>query len=236
MSFAPCELEFIAENENIRIVPNFSLKEFVLIGGSIGPFNAGLPIKVPVWLAINLRQRSKCRILIPDWMDVTTLQRIKDDEIEQETFTKMPSEHYMILGKILFETCPGEIPNSDELRNLLKDIWDIRTSKFKKSIAAFLDSGLCHAKLNNLTQMEISSVRPFFPHALEQLFRLTRDLNSALASTTETPTQDSSQSNSRNDSQNTFPSTMNNSTSVSISVDSQTSSSSSQNQSQSQNQ
>lgn len=43
---------------------NFSLQ------GDLGPFNPGLPVDVPVWLALNLKQRQKCRILPPEWMDV----------------------------------------------------------------------------------------------------------------------------------------------------------------------
>ena len=38
--------------------------------GDLGPFNPGLPVQVPVWLALNLKQRQKCRILPPPWMDV----------------------------------------------------------------------------------------------------------------------------------------------------------------------
>lgn len=38
--------------------------------GDLGPFNPGLPVDVPVWLALNLKQRQKCRIIPPDWMDV----------------------------------------------------------------------------------------------------------------------------------------------------------------------
>lgn len=38
--------------------------------GDIGPFTAGLPIEVPLWMAINLKQRQKARIRPPEWMDV----------------------------------------------------------------------------------------------------------------------------------------------------------------------
>ena len=38
--------------------------------GDIGPFNASLPTEVPLWVAIFLKQRRKCRIQPPDWMDV----------------------------------------------------------------------------------------------------------------------------------------------------------------------
>ena len=40
------------------------------IQGDIGPFNASLPTEVPLWVAIFLKQRRKCRIQPPDWMDV----------------------------------------------------------------------------------------------------------------------------------------------------------------------
>ena len=35
----------------------------------MGPFNAGLPVQVPLWMAINLKQGQKCRIIPPDWME-----------------------------------------------------------------------------------------------------------------------------------------------------------------------
>lgn len=38
--------------------------------GDLGPFNPGLPVDVPLWLAINLKQRQKCRLVPPEWMDV----------------------------------------------------------------------------------------------------------------------------------------------------------------------
>ena len=38
--------------------------------GGLGPFNPGLPVQVPLWLAVNLKQRQKCRLLPPEWMDV----------------------------------------------------------------------------------------------------------------------------------------------------------------------
>lgn len=53
--------------------PPFHLR--FLFQGDLGPFNPGLPVEVPVWLAINLKQRQKCRLVPPAWMDVGKLQR-----------------------------------------------------------------------------------------------------------------------------------------------------------------
>ena len=63
-------MEFLAEKQLVTVVPNFSHDEVFLIGGSVGPFNAGLPVEVPLWMAVNLKQRQKCRIQPPDWMDI----------------------------------------------------------------------------------------------------------------------------------------------------------------------
>lgn len=71
----PAEIEFMAENEIIQIVPTFNHGSHAhLICGSFGPFRAGLPLNVPIWVAMNLRQKKFCRILAPDWMAVDKLQ------------------------------------------------------------------------------------------------------------------------------------------------------------------
>ncbi|XP_009330615.1 PREDICTED: DNA replication complex GINS protein PSF2 [Pygoscelis adeliae] len=69
--------------------------------GDLGPFNPGLPVEVPVWLAINLKQRQKCRLIPPEWMDVEKLEEIRDQERKEDTFTPMPSPYYMELTKLL---------------------------------------------------------------------------------------------------------------------------------------
>ncbi len=38
--------------------------------GDFGPFNPSMHTKVPLWLAINLKQRHKCRIEAPSWLCV----------------------------------------------------------------------------------------------------------------------------------------------------------------------
>ncbi|CAI8016186.1 DNA replication complex GINS protein PSF2 [Geodia barretti] len=66
----PAEVEFLAEKEQITIVPNFSENKLYLISGEFGPFNPSMQTRVPLWLAINLRQRQKCHIVPPDWLNV----------------------------------------------------------------------------------------------------------------------------------------------------------------------
>lgn len=77
----PSEIEFLAERTPVEIIPNFNHYGVIhLISGNVGPFRAGLPAVVPLWLGINLKRRNKCRILSPDWMDIDKLAEKKEEE------------------------------------------------------------------------------------------------------------------------------------------------------------
>ena len=89
----PAEVEFLAEKESVEIVPNFAhpvmhliqgrqlfilflFYFFILSPGDVGPFKPGLVVKVPLWLAVNLRQRQRCRLVTPVWMNVERLEEV----------------------------------------------------------------------------------------------------------------------------------------------------------------
>uniref|UniRef100_A0A1B0A5Y2 DNA replication complex GINS protein PSF2 n=1 Tax=Glossina pallidipes TaxID=7398 RepID=A0A1B0A5Y2_GLOPL len=170
----PCVIEFIGENSLIGVIPNFSFEPLHLISGSLGPFRAGMPVHVPLWLAIHLRKHQKCRIVPPEWMDIELLEEIKEAEKKSKYFTKMPSEHYMIEAQLIMSTAPDDVPRCEELRTIIKDIFDIRESKLRTSIDAFIKGEGTYAKLDNLTLLEIHSVRPILPHALDHIARYQR--------------------------------------------------------------
>lgn len=168
----PSEVEFLGEKQLVTIVPNFNFDTIHLISGSVGPFRAGLPVKVPIWLAVNLKQQQKCRIIQQEWMDAERLNETKEEEKLSKLFTKMPSNHYIDEAQLLLSVASDDIPDADVIRTAVKDIWDIRMSKLRTSIDEFLKNGTMHAKLNNLTAMEINSIRPLLPHAIDQMRRM----------------------------------------------------------------
>lgn len=88
------------------------------------------------------------------------------------TFIKMPSEHYMTEAKILLGCAFDDIPRADEVRTIIKDIWDIRMSKLRSSVDILIKNDGTYAALDHLTIMEINSIRPILPNALNQLQRL----------------------------------------------------------------
>ena len=42
-----------------------------------------------------------------------------------------------------------DIEKADEVRTVLKDLWDLRQAKLRRSVMGFIESGLLQAKLNN---------------------------------------------------------------------------------------
>lgn len=93
----PDEIEFIGEKLSIGIIPNFNFDPIHLIQSTIGkvilcfielvvnfsflgPFRAGLPMHVPLWLAVHMKKQQKCRIVPPTWMDRDLLEDQKEEE------------------------------------------------------------------------------------------------------------------------------------------------------------
>ena len=56
---------FFKQENKIKIEPFFSGKYEKLISFSMYSFKAGTPVLVPMWLAIYLKKRNKCAIIIP---------------------------------------------------------------------------------------------------------------------------------------------------------------------------
>ncbi|CAH1270361.1 DNA replication complex GINS protein PSF2-like [Branchiostoma lanceolatum] len=168
----PAEVEFLAEKEMVHIVPNFSMDRMYLIGGDIGPFNPGLPVQIPLWMAINLKQRQKCRIQPPDWMDVEKLQEKKEEEEGSQFFKPMLNKHYMEVAQLLLTHATDDIPRADEVRTLIKDIWDIRTAKLRTSVDKFVSEQESHAQLDDLSLMEINTMRQFLTQALDHMHQI----------------------------------------------------------------
>ncbi|XP_012262736.2 probable DNA replication complex GINS protein PSF2 [Athalia rosae] len=168
----PSEVEFLGEKKFVEIIPSFSFNQIHLISGSVGPFRAGLPTLVPIWLAVNLKQQQKCRIVRQEWMSVDVLNEVKTAEQNSEFFTKMPSDHYMDEALVLLGVASDDIEDSDQIRTIIKDIWDIRMSKLRTSGDSLVKSDSTYGKLDHLTPMEVNSFRPLFPHVLDQILRL----------------------------------------------------------------
>lgn len=91
----------------------------------------------------------------------------------------MTCESFMVVSKLLFAHAADDVPNLEEIKTLIKDIFDIRQAKLRTAIDASLTGnnqleGGVKVSFNNLTLLEINTARPFLPFASDLVARLER--------------------------------------------------------------
>ncbi|KAJ0962409.1 hypothetical protein J5N97_030264 [Dioscorea zingiberensis] len=168
--FSAPEVEFLAEDEVIEIVPNIRMESLHMICGDFGPFFPQIAAKVPLWLAVALKRRGKCAIRVPEWMSVERLTQALEAERESpREFQTLPF-HYVEISRLLFDHAHDDIPDEYMVRSLIEDIRDVRFHKVETGLESI--SGRTHAvKLKNLSAMEVNIVRPFIIRTLQAFYK-----------------------------------------------------------------
>uniref|UniRef100_A0A3Q7HGX1 DNA replication complex GINS protein PSF2 n=1 Tax=Solanum lycopersicum TaxID=4081 RepID=A0A3Q7HGX1_SOLLC len=128
VAFSAAELEFLAEDEMVEIVPNMRMEPLNLISGDFGPFRPQIAAQVPLWLAVALKKRGKCTIRPPEWMSVEKLTQVLEAERDSEKFQLLPF-HYVEISRLLFDHAREDIPDIYMVRSLIEDIKDVRFHK-----------------------------------------------------------------------------------------------------------
>ncbi|KER30467.1 hypothetical protein T265_03080 [Opisthorchis viverrini] len=95
-----------------------------LIGLQAGPFYPNVPVTVPLWVAVYLRQQQKCRIIPPDWMTVERLTQCKDREESDSNCTDPPHRQYMEITTLLLHHAP------DDMQKFLRNVVNMMPGNF----------------------------------------------------------------------------------------------------------
>lgn len=144
--FTGAELEFLAEESQVWVLPSFSAAALPLLGsshGPVGPFAPPLPARVPLWLAISLRKQRKATLLLPDWMSLERLSSWADAERASDAFVRPPVECYIEVARLLLHYARedlGSAMDTKAIEERLGDIQDIRQAKIKKGLNMIHDS------------------------------------------------------------------------------------------------
>lgn len=113
-TFEPDELEFLAEDSTVTIIPSVKLPVFYMLAGDVGPMEPLVPVDVPLWLAVHMKQRKQCRLVVPAWLAVEPLLAQKDDELnsdEQKAYVikQVPSPFYVEISQIILDNFGEEV-------------------------------------------------------------------------------------------------------------------------------
>eukprot|EP01041_Mallomonas_annulata_P000992 gene992-1943_t len=171
------ENEFLAEETMIKMVPNFTHPVLHFISGDFGPFDSDVDTDVPLWLAITLRKKDKCKIVIPDWLKPENLEDTVKNERTQRVFQELPY-HYMEIALLLLSNARDEIQEPDRVLALLQDIENIRMDRTivgMQSVAETVRNGdLVHAaQLNNIGSVEVAAIKRFSLDSMDIFRNLT---------------------------------------------------------------
>ncbi|KAI9247879.1 DNA replication complex GINS protein PSF2 [Sporodiniella umbellata] len=167
-AFTPGEIEFIATEQKIKIIPNTRLPGIPLIQEKVAPFRPPLSVEVFIWMALLLKRENKCNIVCPEWLTVESLKQRQEEEETNPEFSKLPF-HYMEIAQLLIDTAADDIPNVGQIRGLLKNLRETRQAKARLGLDYLDDKYL---GMNNLSLMEVNEIRPFFTKAFEGMRRL----------------------------------------------------------------
>ena len=100
------------------------------------------------------------------------LEAKKAEETASQFFTPMPSPFYAEMTKLMLDAAPEDVPHADAIRVLVKDIWDARMAKLRSSVDNFIKNEGTHAKLDNLTLLELNTIRPLLTGSLDDMHYL----------------------------------------------------------------
>ncbi|KAL7423832.1 DNA replication protein psf2 [Cryptotrichosporon argae] len=163
---SPDELTFLTEDDVIDIVPLFSMTRVRLLSGIYGPFTPPSAASVPLWLALSLKRRRKCRVVPPAWLAAEPLQQLLQAEREnQDGFEELP-RRFIETAKVLLDVAPDDLASPSLLRSLLKDLREVRQAKVRNGLQSEGVMRGSYLQVTNLTPLELAELKPFLVKAM----------------------------------------------------------------------
>lgn len=182
-SFSPEEIQFIVENEPIKIFSRITTRPSVrqrnssqnsarwkLVTADDEPLNnlvAMQTTEVALWVALLLKQQGKCSIVAPSWLTARQLQKYTDYERKHpQRFSDLPW-NWLVVAQLLFIKAADDLHDPVHvLRGIVQDLREIRLSKISQGLKQLNES---HLQLDNLSLLEINELRPFILGVMNKL-------------------------------------------------------------------
>jgi hypothetical protein len=171
---------FCAENTLITVVPSFHHSNPLPMLSSpsqqsVGPFVAGMPVQVPLWMAKLLHQRQLAQIHLPEWLNARQLTEILQDEKESTLLTtKLPFYYYEIARALNLAT-------EKSAQIVLQDLLEVRVDKIRQHFHELSkgdlqqgDEELPMIAVTGIASVELNKVGPFLQRAFSDYGYLTQ--------------------------------------------------------------
>eukprot|EP00164_Ancoracysta_twista_P003402 GFYU01004542.1.p1 GENE.GFYU01004542.1~~GFYU01004542.1.p1 ORF type:complete len:245 (+),score=20.87 GFYU01004542.1:94-735(+) len=175
LELTPQDSTFFSGDEEITIIPNFRMSNpLYFVSGTIPEFKPPKPATVPLWLALTLKSRQKCKIIPPAWMTPASLQdKLDEERANPQRFADLP-HYYLEIASLMLKHAADDIEEPHAVRTLIEDIEGARSEKLKAGLQS-IQNRVAAVNLNNISSMEITKVRSFFSKSLDQFYSLAKD-------------------------------------------------------------
>lgn len=180
------EASFCSETTPVTVVPAFSYPSKVPLMSSpqqafVGPFVAGMPLEVPLWMAKVLLQKKLAQIQIPDWLSPENLTTILTKEREENMLTtKLPFYYFEIARSLQWAM------DSKSTMIVLQDLANVRIDKIRSHFHALSkgdleenEGELPEITITGICSIELNTVGPFLQRAFSDYGFLTKSQKQA---------------------------------------------------------
>ena len=139
----------------VTIVPSFNSDSTLPLLSStqkvnVGPFIAGMPSDVPLWVAKALYRRNLAQIEPPEWLSVDVLTSILQEERESTLLSRRLPYHYYEIARAL-DCCLSDNNhngagggNGKATKVVLQDLVAVRSDKLRMHFHELSKSDLVH--------------------------------------------------------------------------------------------
>ena len=150
---------------------------------------------LPLWLALLLKKQRRANILPPPWLSQPALAQILEDEKSSPSFSMPPDltpstvtsppflpsavasapadalpYHWLELGTLLLEAASDDIPDSDMVRRLIRDLREVRMAKLRAGVSV-LEGGR-EVGMKGVGGMEVTEGRAFIGGVVDGLRKI----------------------------------------------------------------
>lgn len=170
-AFSAEEVAFFAGEQVVTIQATAQLPALQLMDGEIAEISALRQEQVPLWLALWLKRRGKCRIITPDWLEPSTLEAtLADERRSPGRFAPLPY-HYLEMAYELLNAAEDDLEEPNRIRVALADLEDTRRSKVARGLKS-IDQNVHYIKLPDVSATELNCIRGVATGALNALREL----------------------------------------------------------------
>ncbi|AMD19266.1 HBR365Cp [Eremothecium sinecaudum] len=183
--FSPEEIQFLVENEPIKIMPRITTRQKRRIGSgrpaenttqwkliTTNDYNVNNMVamnstEVALWLALLLKQQGKCSIVAPSWLTLKQIDKFIEFEVRNPTrFANLPW-NWLVIARLLFQRAPDDFRDPVHLlRGKVQDLREVRQGKIAKGLQYLNES---HLQLDNLSLVEVNEMRPLVVGVMDKL-------------------------------------------------------------------